>query len=138
MKMETKKHSFTKDEHIRTAGEFQNVFNRGLRVSSPGVKLFYRKNKLNYNRIGLTLPRGYGNAIERNRTKRCCREAYRVLKPDLSSGYDLVFILYSSKNKILDKQGRNNSKEDKRVKDTFKRRLTQFKALFSKMGILNE
>ncbi|MBQ9701150.1 MAG: ribonuclease P protein component, partial [Lachnospiraceae bacterium] len=59
-----------------------------------GAKLFVLPNDLERNRIAFTLPRNYGNAVERNRCKRLSREAYRELKAQLKLGYDMIFLVY--------------------------------------------
>jgi ribonuclease P protein component len=52
------------------------------------------RNGLSHNRIGFTLVRKFGTAPERNRAKRLGREAYRLLRPRLAGGFDLVLLVY--------------------------------------------
>ena len=86
-----------------------------------GAKLFLLKNDLPYNRICFTFSRGFGNAVARNRARRLGREAFRMIKPRLSGGYDLILLVYpeSSGSGI-----------------TFSDRMKQLEFLFSKAGLL--
>ena len=65
---------FKREEHIKKPADIQKLFKTGKKFSVKGAKLFFMKNDKNINRIGFPLPRGYGNAVERNRSKRYSRE----------------------------------------------------------------
>ena len=44
------------------------------------------------------------SAVDRNRAKRLCREAYRDLKGRIATGYDLAFVLYPGKVSFADRR----------------------------------
>lgn len=112
---------FTLDERIKSASEFKNLFKNGKRASVVGAKLFYLPNGLKFNRIGFPLPRGFGNAVERNRAKRFSREVFRNLKSHLNNGYDMLLLVYPPAEK-----------------DSFHSRCEQFQALIKKAGLLKQ
>jgi ribonuclease P protein component len=85
---------FTREERVKRSEEIRNLFKNGKRITIHGAKLFILPNDLERNRIAFTLPRNYGNAVERNRCKRLSREAYRELKAQLKLGYDMIFLVY--------------------------------------------
>jgi|SRR5574344_656281 ribonuclease P protein component len=110
---------FTRDEHIKRPADIQKLFKTGQRVSVAGAKLFYALNDRNINRVGFPLPRGYGNAVQRNASKRYSRETYRSFKTHLNTGYDMLFLVYPGN-------------------DSFSTRCEQFKTLCQKAGLLKE
>ena len=112
---------FTLDERIKSASEFENLFKNGKRASVVGAKLFYLPNGLKFNRIGFPLPRGFGNAVERNRAKRFSREVFRNLKSHLNNGYDMLLLVYPPAEK-----------------DSFHSRCEQFQTLCKKAGLFKE
>ena len=85
---------FRREEHIKRPADIQKLFKSGKKVSIAGAKLFYMLNGRNINRIGFTLPRGYGNAVDRNKSKRYSRETYRTFKTYLNTGYDMLLLVY--------------------------------------------
>ncbi|MDR0474613.1 MAG: ribonuclease P protein component [Treponema sp.] len=90
---------FPKKERLKGRDEIKAVFNRqgpGRAVSCQGAKLIVLKNGLDYNRIAFTFPRKFGSAVERNRSRRISREAYRHLRHFIKSGWDLVLLVYPS------------------------------------------
>lgn len=54
--------------------------------------MYSRRNRLNINRLGLTVSKSVGKAVVRNRVKRLFRECYRSFEDRLPSGYDFVFV----------------------------------------------
>jgi len=109
---------FTPQERVKKSSEIQNLFKTGNRVGVYGAKLFFLPNGSDVNRIAFALPRGYGNAVERNRSKRLSREVFRYFKKALNTGYDMVFLVYPGN-------------------DTFSIRCTQFRKLCQKAGIIS-
>ena len=85
---------FTRDEHVKKASEIRTLYREGNKVSTSGAKLFYLPNQLGINRIAFALPRGYGNAVKRNKSKRFSRETYRYYKANMKKGYDMIFLVY--------------------------------------------
>jgi ribonuclease P protein component len=94
--------TFQKYEHLLTPEEFQAVYDRRRSVSDDRLIIYGRENGLEYNRVGLSVSKKYGKAVQRNRLKRLYREAYRLSKPELSKGFDLIFIPRSSNEPTLD------------------------------------
>ncbi|GHT77599.1 hypothetical protein FACS1894130_02420 [Spirochaetia bacterium] len=103
-------------EHLKGRDEIRGAFKRGKVVSCSGAKLFIIKNKLPHNRIAFTFARKFGNAVERNRARRVSREAYRLQRNTLKTGFDLVLLIYPGK-------------------DVFNIRMEQLGILFSKADI---
>ena len=112
---------FTRDERVKRPVEIKNLFKSGNSVSIAGAKLFFLPNNLQFNRIGFPLPRGYGNAIARNRSKRLSRESYRSIKAHLNTGYDMLFLVYPSSEK-----------------SSFHSRCAQFRTLCEKAGLIKK
>lgn len=81
--------------------------------------MFFLKNDLPYNRIVFTFSKKYGNAVQRNYSRRLSRETYRLIRDKLRIGYDLVLLVYPGK-------------------DSFAFRAEQLNILFSKIDMLME
>lgn len=114
-----KEHPFKRTEHIKKSSDFSAVFKHGRKAAAQGASLFVLPNGGGNNRIGFALPRGYGNAVKRNRSKRISREAYRLMKGRLKTGYDMVLLVRPGQ-------------------DSFKQRCRQLNFLFRRAGIVYE
>ena len=115
----TKTGFFKREERIKNPADFKKLYKEGKKISIPGAKLFYLENHLEMNRVGFPLIRGYGNAVERNLSKRYSREVYRLIKSHLNTGYDMLFLVYPGN-------------------DSFHSRCEQFQSLCQKAGLLKE
>ena len=57
--------------------------------------LYARKNKLDCNRVGITVGKKRGKAHIRNRTRRRIREVYRLNEEKFQPGWDIVVVARS-------------------------------------------
>lgn len=56
------------------------------------LAVYYRRNKTEVNRLGLTVGTRVGKAVMRNRIRRLIRESYRLREGKLKKGYDIVVV----------------------------------------------
>ena len=110
------KKSLTREERLRRKTDFDSVFAVGKRKGCTGARLVYRPNALDYSRFAVCPVRKFGNAVERNRVKRICRELFRGMKDRIKTGFDIVLIVYPGK-------------------DTFKAREEQFSFLLGEENL---
>ncbi len=82
----------TKFAVINTNKDFRTLYYRGKSQVHPALVTYVRKNRLGYPRAGITTGKKIGGAVQRNRCRRVIREAYRLLLPQISGGWDLVFV----------------------------------------------
>lgn len=71
---------------------FRRLYKTGKSVVTPLFVLYLRKNGLDKNRLGITTSKAVGKAVQRNRCRRVLREAYRLLEPELRTGYDVILV----------------------------------------------
>ena len=82
---------YQKFERLRVSYQFKWVYDKGRRYNSPLFTFFVLKNNEPVSRLGVTVTKKIGNAVERNRCKRILREIFRRNKTLLTASYDLVF-----------------------------------------------
>jgi len=70
------------------------VYDKGFRVSGPLFAAFcLARNEPEGRtsaRLGLTVPKAVGKAVERNRIKRRLREAFRMQRAEIDAKWDIV------------------------------------------------
>lgn len=64
----------------------------GCKLNTPHFILLVLENDYNYSRLGLTVSRRIGNAVNRNRVKRQLRNFFRLSKDHFSQAIDLSVI----------------------------------------------
>jgi ribonuclease P protein component len=70
--------------------EYDAVYREGRRRSSREFTLFVRPNGLEVSRFGWSIKKALGNAVRRNRIRRRLREIFRLHRPEIASGWDIV------------------------------------------------
>ena len=88
---------FLREHHIRSSHDFQLAYRQRCRASNGHIVVFGRKNGLMFARLGLSISRKVGPAVVRNRWKRRLREAFRLVRPQLPVGTDLVVVARDGK-----------------------------------------
>ena len=64
-------------------------------VADGYLVLYARRNRLNVNRVGLTVSKKLGKAHVRNRARRRIREVYRLNEERFQPGWDIVVVARS-------------------------------------------
>lgn len=63
---------------LRKTWEYQLIKKMGCKFTTPHFVLLTLDNNVNNSRLGITVSRRVGNAVQRNRLKRIIREFFRV------------------------------------------------------------
>ena len=64
-------------------------------VADGYLVLYFRRNRLEENRVGITVSKKLGKAHIRNRTRRRIREVYRLNEEKFQPGWDIVVVARS-------------------------------------------
>jgi ribonuclease P protein component len=97
-----KSFAFRPAEHLRLPSEFRRVYERRRSVSDDWLIVYACENGLPHLRLGLSVARKFGKAHRRNRLRRLYREAFRLTRPEMPTGLDLVFIPRRAEHPTLD------------------------------------
>jgi len=83
---------FPAECHLRRGADFERTYRRRAAASDGVLLVFACENQLPYARLGLSVSRKVGGAVQRNRWKRRLREAFRLNRQRLPCGVDLVVV----------------------------------------------
>lgn len=81
---------FPRANRLTNKREFIAMYANGTRRTVGPLLIHRKKNELGQTRLGLSVPRKVGNAVQRNRIKRRCREAFRLVLSSLPEGLDIL------------------------------------------------
>lgn len=83
-------HAFPKHFRLLRRADFRRVYEEGQRRSASLCTVFLLSNGLSHSRLGITVPVRVGKAVVRNRIKRRLREIFRLNRPAIAPGWDIV------------------------------------------------
>jgi ribonuclease P protein component len=81
---------FPRAARLLKHSDFERVYKQGRRHFSPHMTVFYLAQHEGNMRVGFTVGRALGGAVERNRIKRRLREAVRLRRPMVQQPVDIV------------------------------------------------
>jgi ribonuclease P protein component len=81
---------FPRTARLLKHSDFERVYKQGRRHFSPHMTVFYLANSAGQLRVGFTVGRALGGAVERNRIKRRLREAVRLRRSTIQQPLDIV------------------------------------------------
>jgi ribonuclease P protein component len=84
--------SFPKFEKILNRADFVKINRSGKRLYTKHFTLVTQQNGQGITRLGVTVSKKTGTAVQRNRVKRLVREYFRLNKACFPQGYDIVII----------------------------------------------
>jgi ribonuclease P protein component len=93
--------NFTPQERIRKKKDFLYLYKKGKRYRGKYFILIFLQNELAFSRVAVVASKKFGNAVQRNRTKRWLRTLFRRNKELLEKPFDLIFIPHKEMNGAL-------------------------------------
>lgn len=91
---------------LSRSAEFERVYRHGRSTANRQLVLYsFPSPSTQRPRLGLSVSRKVGGAVQRNRLKRLLREAFAQAEPNLRPGHDIVVVARPAAGELADREG---------------------------------
>lgn len=91
---------------LSRSAEFERVYRQGRSTANRHLVLYSFPNQTSQRpRLGLSVSRKVGGAVERNKVKRLLRESFARVEPTLREGQDVVVVARPSAAELAEREG---------------------------------
>ena len=91
---------------LSRSAEFDRVYRQGRSVGNRHLVLYaFPTGDSERPRLGLSVSRKVGGAVERNLVKRLLREAFAAREPGMPAGQDLVIVARPEARELAEREG---------------------------------
>ena len=80
-----------KEYRVKSSQDFDNIIRKKQSFANRQFVIYFQKNKLEHMRLGISVSKKLGKALERNKIKRYIRETFKTRKNHIKN-YDIIII----------------------------------------------